>query len=323
MLAGIDVGYSDVKAISGDRRSAFASVVGSPDQAHFSLSSNGHGIMLTAPRRVLVGEEAVTQSRFLNRREDRGWIKSEEWRDLFLAAVSELTTATSVDLDVVTGLPVAFYDDKGVVQEQLVGEHRVQREGRHAQLVRVGQVRVIPQPFGSLLSEVLNDRGEIADEALGKSAVGIIDVGGKTCNLLSVNRLTEIGRETSSVNVGGWDLVRGVRAWLSDEYPGLDDMRDHRLSEAIQSRELRYYGKPVEEFSAIVDDLAADLADQVVAEAGHLWNGGAMLDAILVTGGGALLLGDLIQSHWPHARLVKDPVAGNALGYYKLAKRVF
>jgi plasmid segregation protein ParM len=323
MLAGIDVGYSDVKAISGDRRSFFASVVGSPDQAHFSLSSNGRGIMLTAPRRVLVGEEAVTQSRFLNRREDRGWIKSEEWLDLFLAAVSELTTATSVDLDVVTGLPVAFYDDKGVVQEQLVGEHRVQREGRHAQLVRVGQVRVIPQPFGSLLAEVLSERGAIADKRLAKAAVGIIDVGGKTCNLLSVNRLTEIGRETSSVNVGGWDLVRGVRAWLSDEYPGLDDLRDHRLSEAIQSRELRYYGKPVEEFGAVVDDLAADLADQVVAEAGHLWNGGAMLDAILVTGGGALLLGDLIQSHWPHARLVKDPVAGNALGYYKFARRVF
>lgn len=333
MQAGFDLGYNAVKAIAGERRASFPSAVGSPDRARFSLDvgdvgtgHNGNGagaIVLTAPRHVLIGAEAVAQSRFLNRREDRHWTQSEEWRDLFLAAVSELTTATSVDLDIVTGLPVAFYEDKEDVAARLAGEHHVQREGRRTQLVRVGAVRVIPQPFGSLLAEVLSERGAIADKRLAKAAVGIIDVGGKTCNLLSVNRLSEIGRETASVNLGGWDLVRAVRSWLSDAYPGLDDMRDHRLAQAIQARELRFYGEPIVEFPQVIDDLATDLAGQVIAEAGHLWNGGATLDAILVTGGGALLLGEHIKQHWPHARLVGDPVHANAVGYYKLARRIF
>ncbi len=325
MFAGIDLGYNAVKAISDNqRRASFPSVVGTPDRARFSLTGNGKGaIVLVAPEHTLVGEEAVQQSRFLTRREDRRWVDSQEWYTLFLAALTELTPATGADISLVTGLPVAFYDDKELVLERVLGEHRPQREGRRAQSLRVQQARVIPQPFGSLLATVLDDRGGIADQELAQSAVGVIDCGGKTTNLLSVHRLKEIGTETVSVNVGGWDLVRGIRHWLSQHYPGLDDLRDHALAEAIQAGSLRYYGEPVEAFAETVSEIADDLANQVIAEASHLWNGGATLDAILVTGGGALLLGGAIRQHWRHARLASDPVHANAVGYWKLARRLF
>lgn len=325
MLAGVDLGYDKVKAMGGDgRRVSFASAVGSPDKAHFSLDGNdAQGIMLVEPVHVAVGDVAIAQSRFLNRREDRRWIATEDYHTLFLATLTELSAATVLEVDMVTGLPVAFFDDKDQVVEKFAGEHRVQREGRRAQVIRVNRVRVIPQPFGSLLAAVLDERGQIADTGLAKSAVGVIDVGGKTCNLLSVNRLSEIGRETVSVNVGGWDLVRAVRNWLSAHYPGLDDLRDHALAEAIKARELRYYGAPVADFAGTVDGLAEELAAQVIAQASQLWNGGATLDAILVTGGGALLLGEHIRRHWKHARLAADPVYANAVGYWKFARRVF
>ncbi len=323
MYAGLDLGYNVVKVIGEGRRAGFPSATGTPDRARFSLNGNGAGaIVLLEPAHVLVGEEAVQQSRFLTRREDRRWVESEEWYWLFLAALSELTPATVADVALVTGLPVAFYDDKEKVTARLVGEHRVQREGRRAQVLRVTAARVIPQPFGALLAAVLDDRGAIGDVTLAKAAVGVIDVGGKTCNLLSVNRLTEIGKETASVNVGGWDLVRAARQWLSGHCPGLDDLRDHQLAAAIQEGELRYYGEPVPEFPQVIGELAAELAGQVIGEASHLWNGGATLDAVLVTGGGALLLGDAIRKHWKHARLAADPVYANAAGYCKLARRV-
>jgi hypothetical protein len=37
MFIGIDLGYSETKATSETRRIAFASAVGSPDRARFSL----------------------------------------------------------------------------------------------------------------------------------------------------------------------------------------------------------------------------------------------------------------------------------------------
>ncbi|MCS7226785.1 MAG: ParM/StbA family protein [Gloeomargarita sp. SKYB31] len=320
MNIGLDVGYSHTKAVTGDRPPIiFPSVVGTPDKARFSLTTE-NGIVLTYPRHVQVGAGAVTQSRFLQRREDRHWVESEEWLDLALAALTELTTATFSELRIVTGLPVAFFADRKVVRDRLLGTHKVQREDRHAQTFRVVDCAVIPQPFGTLLAATLDDRGRIANQALAAGTVGVIDIGGKTTNLLSVNRLTEISHETASVNVGAWDAVRAVQSWLADRYPGLEELRPHQVIDVIISRQVKYYGQTVN-LGALVEETLEPLADQILAEASQLWNGGATLDAILVTGGGALLLGQYIRRHFRHAMTVEDPVFANARGYWRLAQR--
>jgi PRTRC genetic system protein D len=320
MNIGLDLGYSATKAVSGRKRVNFPSVVGTPDKARFSFSENGAGIILTEPAHVLVGQEAVTQSRFVNRREDRSWIESDEYYHLALAALTELTKATVADLRIVTGLPVAFYNDKAVLRDVLMGEHRATREGRRGQLFKVTDCRVIPQPFGALLAEALDNRGNVADKGLATGNVGVIDVGGKTTNLLSVNRLAEIGRETASVNVGAWDVVRAVRLWLADHCPNLD-LRDHQVIDAIIARGVRYYGEP-QDLGPVVDNALGPMAEQVIAQATQLWNGGAGLDAVLVSGGGALLLGPAIKSHFRHARVVSEPVFANALGYWRFAQHL-
>jgi hypothetical protein len=64
------------------------------------------------------------------------------------------------------------------------------------------------------------------------------------------------------------------------------------------------------------------MAEQVLAEASRLWNGGATLDAILVSGGGALLMGPYITHHFRHARVVDDPIFANALGFWRFAERM-
>ncbi len=320
MNIGLDVGYSHTKAVHGSVRVIFPSVVGTPDKARFSLYAED-GLILTHPFHVQVGAKAVTQSRFLQRREDRHWVESDEWIALSLAALTELTSATSVELRVVTGLPVAFFADRQVVRDRLLGEHKVQREGRYRQTFRVVDCRVIPQPFGTLLSAALDDRGRIVDQTLATGAVGVIDIGGKTTNLLSVNRLAEISHETASVNVGAWDAVRAIQIWLADRYPGLEDLRPHMVVEAMIARQVKYYGETVD-LRAVVEETLDPLAEQILAEASQLWNGGATLDAILVTGGGAHLLGQYVQRRFRHARVVSEPVFANALGYWRFAQRL-
>lgn len=319
MNVGMDIGYSAVKAVAGERRVTFPSAVGTPDKARFSLNGST-SIVLVSPNHVQVGAGAISQSRFLHRREDRRWIESDEWYALFLAALTELTTAKRAELRIVTGLPVAFYGDRAAVRDRLLGNHRAQRESRNAQSLQVVETKVIPQPFGALLAATLDSRGRIADHDLATGAVGILDVGGKTTNLLSVNRLSEIGRETASVNVGAWDAVRAVRGWLSEHCPDLE-LRDHQIIEAIIARQVRYYGEPVN-LTAAVEDVLEPLAEQVLAEATQLWNGAAMLDAVLVSGGGALLLGPYIQQHFRHARVIEEPVFANALGFWQFAQRL-
>lgn len=321
MNIGLDVGYSSTKAVARGRRVTFPSVVGTPDRARFSLdSADAESIILAEPDHVLVGAGAVLQSRHLKRREDRRWTESAEWYHLALAALTELTAATSVDFRIVTGLPVAFYGDKDKVRDRLLGEQRAQREGRRAQTFRVIDARCIPQPFGALLAAALDDQGRIANRDMATGAIGVVDVGGKTTNLLSVNRLSEIGRETASVSVGAWDVARAVRAYLDDYCPDLE-LRDHQIMDAIIARQVKYYGELVD-LGAVVDASLAPMAEQVIAEATQLWNGAAGLDAILITGGGAILLGPAIKAHFRHARVVGDPVFANVVGFWRLAQRL-
>jgi plasmid segregation protein ParM len=319
MNAGLDVGYSHTKAVSGDRRAHFPSVVGTPERSRFSLTDDG-GIILTEPQHVTVGAGAVEQSRFLHRREDRHWIESDEWHALALAAMTELTPAHWAELRIVTGLPVAYFDDRQAVRDRLLGEHRTQREGRGGQTFKVVDCRVIPQPFGALLAACLDDKGAVSDNDLATGRVGIIDAGGKTCNLLAVHRLSEISRETASVNVGAWDAVRGLRDWLATNYGDLDP-RDHEIIDAMTAQSVNYYGEPVD-LSEPLDAILEPLAEQVIAQAGQLWNGAAGLEAILVSGGGALLLGPYIARHFRHARIVADAVFANAVGYWRFAERL-
>jgi plasmid segregation protein ParM len=319
---GIDIGYSSLKAVGGpDRLVTFPAVVGTPDQSRFAVNNADGQIVLNLPGdgAWLVGEGAIAQSRFVDRREDRGWIASDAYRRLILAGFTELTTATSCDLLVVTGLPVAFYADRDALRDRFLGQHRVTREGRRTQQFRVTECRVIPQPFGALLAEALNNQGKIVNQDLAAGAVGVIDIGGKTTNLLSVNRLAEIGRETASVNVGAWDVARSVRAYLADHCPGLE-LRDHQVIDVLVKRRVKYYGAPVD-LGAMIDATLEPMADQVIAQATQLWNGAAGLDAILVAGGGALLLGPYLGRAFPHVRVVDNPVFANALGYWRFAQR--
>lgn len=316
MNIGLDIGYSAVKAITGNRRATFPSLVGTPDQARFSLTES-ESIILNHPTRVQVGAGAARQSRHIKRREDRAWIESSEWYALFLAAISELTPASGVSITLVTGLPVSFYGDKEKLQGILTGEHTFERQGGNRQTVNITECRVVPQPFGALLAECLSKSGAIVREP---GNVGVIDAGGKTTNLLSVHGFEEIARETASVSAGAWDVARAVGGYLADNCPNLG-LRDVDLMNAVKERRTSYYGELVD-LSAIIDEQLDAMAEQVIAEASQLWNGGAGLDYILVTGGGALLLGDRLKAHFRtgHARVVVDPVWANAEGFYRLAQ---
>lgn len=321
MNIGYDGGYATIKLVWGKQWITFPSVVGTPDKARFSIQGDD-GVVLLEPSNVAVGAGAVQQSRFLNRREDEDWITSDMYYYLFLAALTELTKTTRADLRIVSGLPVAFYTDRNKqrLRDLLLGEHRVKREGRRAQTLTATDVRVIPQPFGCLLSEALDNQGVIRDSNLATGTVGVIDVGGKTTNILSVQALSEIARETTSVPLGAWDAVRAMRDHLSGICPGLT-LRDYQVGQALIRGYILYYDQNID-LSDARYEILFPMAQQVVSQATQLWNGAAHLSGILIAGGGAYLLGEYIKAHFRHARIVENPVFANAVGYWKFAQRL-
>ena len=319
---GIDLGYGWCKAANGTSEHIFASAVGTPDVSRFGLSLNGTRQLVVNNSTWLVGEEAVEQSRILQRREDRRWIESLEYDVLFKGALDTVIGGNGGEHQVllVTGLPLAFYDDKDSLQMRLTGHHTIQRKGQPPRHVRVRECRVVPQPFGSLFALAFTQDGKIADSALLDDKVGIVDIGSKTTNILATTHAKELTRASTSVNAGGWDIVRAMREHLANTLEDAD-LRDHDIAQIIATGHARYYGRQVDLHNAI-DSIVGPFAEQIAAQASQLWNRGAAMDTILITGGGAHLVGDTLKLHFSrHAdvRQVPDPQMANVRGYCRYA----
>ncbi len=326
MNAGIDVGYSHTKVVAQGIAQRFPSICGNVERERFALNGRDAGVViLDIPNdgKWVVGAGALRLSRFKPRHEDRDWIETPAYLRYYLAGLTELTTANYCEIQVVTGLPVTYFSqDRERLTSRLAGEFRVQREGRNWQRFRVTQVAVIPQPFGTLLCEVLDDRGRIVNKDLATGRVGIIDIGGKTTGYLSVDNLAEVPPETGSIDVGCWEALTLIRDAVNAKYPGLE-LEDHEIAAVVSNgATVRYYGEP-QDVSEIVADALAPLAERIIAEATTLWNGGARLDTILVTGGGAALVGPAICRRFRHARIVRDGSFANARGYYRFGRRTY
>jgi len=323
MIIGIDIGYAFTKIAVNSHTGIFPSVVGSPETASFSLTDTHRIALETDDGLVQVGQAVLDQSRFVSRPEDRGWISSDEYRWLYLAALSESTTTFyASNVMVVTGLPIAYYrDDKETLRSVMLGEHRIQREGRKEQRFVVTECRVIPQPFGTLFSAAFDPNGEVVDPDLLTGRVGIVDIGGHTTNLLSAHKAQDIDRETGSVDMGAWDIVRSVKEYLATCTPGLAPS-DYDVIEAIKNKSILYLGEDIDLTDAVEESLR-HFRRQVIAEATHLWNLGEALKAILITGGGAHLIGPDLLAHFSrhkNVQVVDSPVFANSIGYVRFGR---
>jgi plasmid segregation protein ParM len=309
-----DIGYGYTKVRARGIKEIFASVVGTPEVGRFGLDNQSDHILTVNGMRCIVGDLAVEQSRFLTRREDRSWIETDEYMALVHNAL--LLAKAPLPFRMVTGLPIAFYDDKGRLAELLKGRHIINNGSAHIAYAR--DVSVIPQPFGSLFAYSLLSDGGVRDATMLTGKVGVVDVGSKTTNLLTASRGRDVEGSTDSIALGGWDIVRAVRSELETVCPGAD-WRDHDLARAVQLGHIEYMGETVS-LREMIADIVTPFAEQVKAAASSLWNGGGTLAAILVTGGGAHLIGDHIKELYNrHKRVIimDNPVFANVEGYYR------
>jgi plasmid segregation protein ParM len=327
-IIGLDVGYSHTKVVYDGGSTIFPSLTGTADLSRFSASSN-HASRVISYSGIdhFFGEDAVDLSRLSVRREDRSWITSDEYSVLVRAALSYAIRPTALaeePISLITGLPLAFYAaDRNLLHSRLSTISSLtwrQGDNIHPLYINLDakSLRVVPQPFGSLFSQAFGTNGQIIDPALLQSQVGIVDIGGKTTNLLVASRARDVARASNSIPTGGWEVVRAVRAHLAQTCSDAN-LRDHQIATAIANNSFSYYGEQVN-LAPVVSEVAAEFCQSIAAEASQLWGAGAELNTILISGGGANLIGNQLAAHFHrHAdvRIVEDAQTANAVGYYR------
>jgi len=327
-VLAIDMGYGFTKGLTAHKNTIFRSMVGPAEQIRFESDlhrANGSAIVVqVGGRRRFVGEYASLQSASTAQTLDPTRTGSEEQLCLFHAAASNLVKTNESEIAVVTGLPVADFDDhnKALLHEMLAGEHLVERHGKRDRHFMVNGVYLVPQAVGALFALILDRNGQIVDGDLAGGRVGIIDVGTLTTNFVLVDRLRYIETGSDSITSGMSEVLTKVAKDLKREH-GLDwTLNLDRVDEATRARSVEVYGES-KSIDYLVDAYTGDLADTVIARASSLWGSGVDLRAVLLTGGGAHSLAPYVRRKYPHTRTGDDPQWDNVTGYLRAGLRRF
>jgi plasmid segregation protein ParM len=322
MILSVDIGYGYTKGVgSGDLRFSFPSVIGNAEEITFNTNLIGDQatpVVHYGGRRFFYGEHALLQSRLRTAIFDRSRTHDETYRLLFASALAELAQQypDGATLNVVTGLPVGFFSDRHDAVISLEGKYRLQLED--AVTFDVEQVFVVPQPFGSLFRELLNEDGALSNVDIEQGRVAVVDVGTYTTDFIVADALRYVQRFSNSIPIGWSAVLNNVQQELSSRYRL--DLTLHEVDKAIRSGRARVKGELIN-LEPMLRPAISELEAVLVAKARDLWGEGATLDIMLITGGAAQHVGGVLQQAYPQTRLLSDAFWANAEGFYRFGQR--
>lgn len=321
---GFDGGFSFTKCITPYGHIKFPSRAGQAvPLPEIGLDIKALDFHLLKPKDFFVGRLALQQRVGSEIDLSPDWFRQEEYLVWYLTALGACTSSFKSTYFVVAGLPIGFMDMAKELEEKLCDTYLILLNGasRH-KTVAVRQVKVIAQGIGAHLAELLDDNGNaIVDiNELKSGRAAILDIGGKTTNMVSAEGIYHVANETQSIDLGVWDLENEVRQWLFRNHDGWGNkVPRHTLVEYIKSGSAPDGGKDID-LIEIRKAVTARLADKLLREMYRLWGDGRDFRKIHVCGGGAPVFIDHIKSQYHGAKQVDNPQMANVLGFFRLAQ---
>ena len=320
MLLGIDIGFGFSKTVTRFGADAFPSVVGDWTPAEVQIGgfdrTDGESLGYQG-RQYLVGERALKVGRRLFVGLSREWLDTVPYRILALNAIRRRLPESGLSVTVVTGLPVGdITQHVATVKRRLEGTHRLEilAAGRPWE-VTISDVRVLPQPLGTVFSQVMDDHGNLTDARLVEARIGVLDIGFRTSDYFTLQGFEVIPAQCLTRNTGIAELLLDVSREIGSRYGVETD--PHALNDVVLRKKLPVGSRTID-ITSIVEPLLDRHAEAILAHGRMLWGDEARgLHVLWMTGGGAQLLDARLQQLAPHATLVANARIQNAVGYYR------
>ncbi len=327
MIRAVDLGFGAVKALSGLRQAEYPSVIGSFRPVRFTSGMEGKELsdrlcVQYQGKRYFVGNIAFAQSApRVTMSADR--FTSAEGLALMMSTLILLAGGQHEQLNLIVGLPVnEFAGMKTKYSDVLQGDHYIQLidpSGKEGDFYRfdVEQVKVLPQPVGTIFDRVLDGGGELKNKNLAAGRVAVLDIGKHTVDLALTDALQFIDKSSVSYgDIGLFDAFKDISIMLKSE--GYDIPADSLEPYITGQRQLDCL--PV-----IAEQAYASQAEKITSRVMNTWPDLWTFDRIFITGGGALLLGDYIKQaiDSDKVEVCSDPTFTNCSGFYSFAQRLW
>jgi len=333
-VIGLDIGFGFTKASNGRSSLVFKSVYGEATDFQYrepllgGESADQHLQIDVDGNSYFIGELAERQStnRFFTL--DQAQFIDQPSRILALAALSHLVE-NDQPVKLVLGLPISHYRKyKQKLYDLLKQDHEISitdiQGERSDKVIKVVDIRVIPQPFGSIMNYLLNDQGRMAEQRFSKEKIGIIDVGFCTTDYTISDKTRYSERGSMSVQTGMSKAFAIIATRLKD-ISGVN-VELYRLFDSVHSGSIKIRGKAYD-LKKVSQQALGQLAASIASDANRLWADDWDMDEIIVTGGGGAVLAPYIQPLLEGNMLSlnpsKDYRLNNVHGYCKFGKNIW
>jgi plasmid segregation protein ParM len=333
-VVGIDIGFGFTKATNGKDMLVFKSIFGEATDIQFreqllSVSSPEEHLHIELEgESFFVGELAERQSHVRSFTLDQNQFITNFAKTMAMTALSRIVSPDDT-VNLVTGLPVSFYRrHREELSGLLLGAHSLvtldQSGARHEMPVTVKQVRVIPQPFGSLFNLMMGDTAELSDKRYAQEKIGVVDVGFRTTDYTVSDRTKYSGRGSGSSESGIARAFAMIAVKLLEQ-TGVD-VELYRMYDAVARGSIKIRGKTID-LRPLTEEAFSKLASAVATEVNRLWADDWDIDLIVVTGGGGAVLAPYLEPLLSGEVLGVDPTAdsrlNNVRGYWKYGRNVW
>lgn len=336
-VLGIDIGFGFTKATDGKKTIIFKSIFGDASEIQFwadfgDSSPTDHIHVSIDGKSYFVGDLAEQQSSVLNFTLDQERLISD-YVKIFALTVAGLfyrnNSTINVPINVVSGLPIGYFKHNHErFNEILTGHHRVTYHSHNGNKatreIYINKVRMLPQPLGSILNELMDPDGRIINEELAIQKVGVVDIGFRTTDFTILDHLRYIDRGSRTIDTGiskGFSVISGKlreKCGVSVEL--------FRLYKAAEEGSIKMRGHGFS-FEKIRDQVYSQLAANIANELDRLWADDWDIDTIILSGGGcrelAKYLQPLIAGNIRPLDLNSDPRLNNVQGYAKYGRYIW
>jgi len=326
---GIDLGYGYVKATDGIKEVIFPSTVGVGTELRFNsllvnFKKNTDNLAIVIDnKKYFVGDLAIRQSPIVSRSMGRNRVEDVNAKVLLLTALALFVENGEERFNVVTGLPVDYYqqykDDWSFLMQ---GTHSIKfstGSQDKPMLITVDKIQLIPQPFGTLYDRRLDRDGNLLDNELTNLKIGIVDVGYKTSDFALAADLEFVSRQSMTSEIAMGTAYNMITQHIRDKYK--IDKESFEMDKIIDSGVVRINGIP-HDITDLKREAFSALAEKIATETNNIWDK-RELDVIMLTGGGGKAIAEFFLPKFPQAVLVNEAQMANVRGYLKLANALF
>ena len=295
-VAGIDIGFGFTKATDGKEFVLFKSLLGEATDIQFSLpivkSEAGPCMhVLLDGQSYFVGDFAEQHSNTRQFTLDQEKLLTDFCKVLALTAMGYLFD-TYAPVNIVTGLPVGYYREYHPrFAKMLKGNHEISYQmndgSSETRRIHINNLRVIPQPLGSIFNVLMNESGKITNRELAKQKIGVIDIGFRTTDFCIFDGLQYVERGSSTTDNGIAKSFSVISKKLREE--SKVNIELYRLYNAIGTGFIKIRGKEYN-ISKLKDAVFSHTAGIIASDVSRLWADDWDIDVIIISGGGAMEL---------------------------------